>query len=37
VAGILHPPIWKATQTIAKPWLDHLMIWLEQLLQHLPG
>ena len=37
VAGILHPPIWEATQTIAKPWLDHLMIWLEQLLQHLPG
>jgi hypothetical protein len=36
VAGILHPPVWEATQTIAKPWFDQLMIWLEQLLEYLP-
>ena len=36
VAGILHPPVWEATQTIAKPWFDQLMIWLNQLLEYLP-
>ena len=36
VAGILHPPVWEATQTIAKPWFDQLMIWLDQLLEYLP-
>ena len=36
VAGILHPPVWEATQTIAKPWFDQLMIWLDQLLVYLP-
>ena len=36
VAGILHPPAWEATQTIAKPWFDQLMIWLDQLLEYLP-
>ena len=35
VAGILHP-VWEATQTIAKPWFDQLMIWLNQLLEYLP-
>ena len=36
VAGTLHPPIWEATQIFAKPWLDQLMIWFKQLLEHLP-
>ena len=36
VAGILHPPVWEATQTIAKPWFDQLMIWLDQLLEYMP-
>ena len=36
VAGILHPPVWEATQTIAKPWFDQLMIWLDQLQEYLP-
>ena len=32
VAGALHPPIWEATQAIARPLWDQLMAWLEQLL-----
>ena len=36
VAGALHPPIWEATQAIARPWWDHLMAWLEQLLAKMP-
>ena len=32
VAGALHPPIWEATQAIARPLWDQLMVWLEQLL-----
>ena len=36
VAGTLHPPIWEATQVVAQPWLDDLMIWMEQLLETLP-
>ena len=29
VAGALHPPIWEATQVIARPVWDQLMVWLE--------
>ena len=29
VAGTLHPPIWEVTQSLAKPWFDGLMAWLE--------
>ena len=36
VAGALHPPIWEATQAIAMPFWDQLMIWLEQLLAKIP-
>ena len=36
VASTLHPPIWEATQVVAQPWLDDLMIWMEQLLETLP-
>ena len=36
VAGALHPPIWEATQTIATPLWDQLMVWLEQLLAKIP-
>ena len=35
IAGTLHPPIWEATQTLAKPWFDELMIWLDPLLERL--
>lgn len=35
IAGTLHPPIWEATQTFAKPWFDELMIWLDPLLERL--
>ncbi|MEC8159003.1 MAG: hypothetical protein VX095_07060 [Pseudomonadota bacterium] len=31
VAGALHPPIWEATQAIARPLWDQLMAWLRQL------
>ena len=30
VAGALHPPIWEATQVIARPVWDQLMVWLGQ-------
>jgi len=30
IAGALHPPIWEATQVIARPVWDKLMVWLEQ-------
>ena len=36
VAGALHPPIWEATQAIAIPLWDQLMVWLEQLLAKIP-
>ena len=36
VAGALHPPIWEATQAIARPLWDQLMVWLEQLLAKIP-
>ena len=36
VAGALHPPIWEATQVIARPVWDQLMVWLEQLLAKIP-
>jgi len=36
VAGALHPPIWEATQAIAMPLWDQLMVWLEQLLAKIP-
>lgn len=36
VAGALHPPIWELTESLAKPWVDELMNWLEPLLQRLP-
>ena len=36
VAGTLHPPIWELTQSLAQPWIDRLMAWLEPLLQRLP-
>ena len=36
VAGALHPPIWEATQAIAVPLWDQLMVLLEQLLAQIP-
>ena len=36
VAGALHPPIWELTQSLAQPWVDILVAWLEPLLQRLP-
>ena len=36
VAGALHPPIWEAIQTTAKPWWDQLMLWLDWLLAKIP-
>ena len=36
VAGALHPPIWEATQVIARPVWEQLMVWLEQLLAKIP-
>lgn len=36
VAGALHPPIWEATQAIATPLWDQLMVGLEQLLAKIP-
>ena len=36
VAGTLHPPIWELTQSLAQPWIDRLVAWLEQLLKRLP-
>ena len=36
VAGALHPPIWEATEAIARPLWDQLMVWLEQLLAKIP-
>ena len=36
VAGILHPPIWEATQAIVRPLWDQLMAWLERLLAKIP-
>ena len=36
VAGALHPPIWEATQVIARPVWDQLTVWLEQLLAKIP-
>ena len=36
VAGALHPPIWEATQAIARPLWDQLIAWLEQLLAKIP-
>ena len=36
VAGALHPPIWEATQAIARPLWDQLMALLEQLLGKIP-
>ena len=36
VAGALHPPIWEASQAIARPLWDQLMAWLEQLLVKIP-
>ena len=36
VAAALHPPIWELTQSLAQPWVDRLVAWLEPLLQRLP-
>ena len=36
VAGALPPPIWEATQVIARPVWDQLTVWLEQLLAKIP-
>jgi hypothetical protein len=36
VAGAVHPPIWEASQAIARPLWDQLMAWMEQLLVKIP-